>query len=263
VIGARLGAGREAEVFAWGDDAVVKLYRPGFQAHREATVLADLDGHGVAPALFDTVEHDGRTGLVLERLDGPDMLTLLQRKPLRLLEFARMLAEAHVAVHRIHAPRALPDLRQVLTTRIESATMPPHLRECALRILEELPDGDRVCHGDYHPGNVLVAADRVAVIDWVNATRGAPVADHARTMLLLRQAEPLPGTPLAVRALMAAGRSAFARRYARAYATGSPHPVRQIDAWLVVHAAARLAEGIDVEQNALIALLDRAHRKTP
>jgi aminoglycoside phosphotransferase (APT) family kinase protein len=261
VIGARLGAGREAEVFAWGDDAVVKLYRPGFQAHREATVLADLDGRGLAPALLDTVEHDGRTGLLLERLGGPDMLTLLQRKPLRLLEFARKLAEAHLAVHQTDAPRSLPDLRQALTARIESAAMPPRLRDHALRTLAGLPDGERVCHGDYHPGNVLVTDGRVAVIDWVNATRGAPDADHARTLLLLRRGDPLPGTPLPVRALMAAGRSAFARRYARVYAAGSPQPVRQVDGWLVVHAAARLAEGIDAERDALIAVVQQAVRR--
>jgi aminoglycoside phosphotransferase (APT) family kinase protein len=51
-------------------------------------------------------------------------------------------------------------------------------------------------HGDYHPGNVLLAADRVAVIDWPTAARGAPEADHARTRLLLRWADPLPDTRL-------------------------------------------------------------------
>jgi aminoglycoside phosphotransferase (APT) family kinase protein len=138
--------------------------------------------------------------------------------------------------------------------------MPPRLRGYALRVLDRLPDGDRLCHGDYHPGNVLVAADRVAVIDWANATRGAPEADHARTMLLLRWADPLPGTRLASRALMAAGRSVFAHGYARAYRAGSPQPVPQVDSWLIVNVAARLGEGIEVEQATLIGLLDRAQR---
>jgi aminoglycoside phosphotransferase (APT) family kinase protein len=135
------------------------------------------------------------------------------------------------------------------------------LRDFALRVLDRLPDGDRLCHGDYHPGNVLVAADRVGVIDWTNAARGVPEADHARTVLLLRWADPLPGTPLVSPALMAAGRSAFARRYARTYTRGADGPLRQMDAWLVVHAAARLSEGIDIEQPTLTGLLDRARRK--
>lgn len=259
MIGARLGAGREADVHAWGADAVVKLYRPGFLGHRaEATALTRLDGHGVAPKLIDAVERDGRAGLVLERLDGADMLSLLQQRPWRLPGLARTLAGAHLAVNAVRAPADLPELREVLAARIGAAVMPPHLRDHALRTLDGLPDGDRLCHGDYHPGNVLVDGDRVAVIDWSNATRGVPEADHARTLLLLRWADPLPGTPLVSRALITAGRSAFAAGYTRAYRRGSRRPSSRPDPWLLVHAAARLGEGIEVERATLIGWLDRA-----
>jgi hypothetical protein len=88
-----------------------------------------------------------------------------------------------------------------------------------------------------------------------------PEADHARTLLLLRWADPLPGTPLVSRALMAAGRSVFGHRYARTYSGSSQRPLHLVDSWLTVHAAARLAEGIEVEQPTLIGLLDRARRK--
>jgi Ser/Thr protein kinase RdoA (MazF antagonist) len=262
MIGAKLGAGREADVYAWGDDAVVKLYRPGFGGHRaESVALSNLDGHGIAPRLIDTVRYDGRTGLVLERLGGPDLLSLLRRRPGRILGLARTLAGAHLALHRVEAPADLPALRQVLAARIRDAVVPPRLRDFALRVLDELPDGDRLCHGDYHPGNVLLAADRVAVIDWPNATRGTPEADHARTLLLLRWAEPLPDTSPVSRALIRTGRSVFARGYTRAYRAGSPRPLRQVDRWLVVHAAARLAEGIEVEHATLVGFLDRDSRK--
>jgi aminoglycoside phosphotransferase (APT) family kinase protein len=135
------------------------------------------------------------------------------------------------------------------------------LRAFALRVLDGLPDGDRLCHGDFHPGNVLVAADRVSVIDWANAARGVPEADHARTLLLLRWADPLPGTPLVSRGLMAAGRSVFAHGYTRTYGGALQRPLQLVDSWLTAHAAARLAEGIEVEQPTLIGLLDRARRK--
>ena len=49
IIGPKLGAGREAEVFAWGDDAVLKLYRLGYRGHdAEAAALAALNGRGGA-----------------------------------------------------------------------------------------------------------------------------------------------------------------------------------------------------------------------
>ncbi len=97
VIGAKVGEGREAEVYAWGDDAVVKLYRPGYRGHRaESMALAKLDGHSVAPRLIDIVDCDGRPVLVLERLGGSDMLALVQRQPWRVLGLARALAKAHL-----------------------------------------------------------------------------------------------------------------------------------------------------------------------
>jgi Ser/Thr protein kinase RdoA (MazF antagonist) len=259
-IGARLGAGREADVHAWGPDAVVKLYRPGYLGHRaEALVLAQLDGHAIAPALIDIVDHEGRRGLVLERLRGPDMLTLLQRQPWRMRGLARGLAGAHQAIHQVTAPPELPDLRQVLSDRVEAADLPPQLRDFVQRVLDRLPSGDRLCHGDLHPGNVLVADDRVGVIDWGNACRGVPEADHARTLLLLRWADPLPGTSAVFRGLMAAGRSVFARTYTRAY--GSATSAQDVDSWLTVQAAARLTEGIDVERPTLIGLLSRTWRE--
>ncbi|MEU4220526.1 aminoglycoside phosphotransferase family protein [Actinoplanes sp. NPDC026623] len=262
MIGAKIGAGREADVHAWGDDTVVKLYRPGFGGHRaEALALTKLDGHGVAPRLIDVVDCDGRIGLVLERLGGQDMLTLLQRQPWRVLGLARALATAHLAVHAIRVPEGLPDLRERLAAHIDDAALPPPLRDFAVRVLHELPDGDHVCHGDYHPGNVLVTADRVNVIDWVGATRGVPEADHARTLLLLRRADPLPGTPLLSRALMATGRSVFTHGYTRAYTANTPRPLHQVDKWLIVHTAARLSEGIDIERPTLIDLLDRARHR--
>jgi Phosphotransferase enzyme family len=262
VIGPRIGEGREAEVYGWGDDAVVKLYRSGHLGHHaEISALTGLDGHDVAPRLIEVVDRDGRCGLVLQRLPGSDMLALLQRQPWRVIGLARKLAGAHLAVHRVTAPGELPDLRQLLAVRIEDAGLPPGLRSFVLRVLDGLPEGDRLCHGDYHPGNVLVAADRVGVIDWTNAARGAPEADHARTLLLLRWADPLPGTPLASRALMAAGRAVFARTYAHTYHRRASWPSPQIDSWLTVHAAARLTEGIDVEHARLVAYLDRASRK--
>ncbi len=258
-IGPRLGVGREAEVYAWGDDAVVKLYWPGNRGHRaEAAALAGLEGHDVAPSLVDVVKRDGRPGLVLERIVGADMLDLLRRRPWQVPAFARALAETHLAVHGVEAPADLPDVRQVLAARIEAATLPRELQGFALRVLDGLPSGDRLCHGDYHPGNVMVSGDRVSVIDWPNAARGVPEADHARAILLLRWADPVPGTPLVTRGLMAVGRSLLTRGYARAYAEGSRRPLQDLDSWLVVHVAARLSEGLVAEQARLMDLLDRA-----
>jgi hypothetical protein len=108
---------------------------------------------------------------------------------------------------------------------------------------------------------VLLSNGRAAVIDWAAATRGAPQADHARTMLLLRWANPLPGTPLIFRALIASGRRLLTRGYLRSYRKVSPDTLQHNDSWLTVNIAARLSEGIDAERPTLLNLLgDALHR---
>jgi aminoglycoside phosphotransferase (APT) family kinase protein len=261
-LGLKIAEGREAEVYAWDGGAVLKLYRPGYLGHvAEASALATLESSEVAPRPIGTVEMDGRHGLILERIDGSDMLTLLERKPWRLLGLARVLAEVHVLVSSVQAPTDLPDLKQTLAMRIEAGVKSPELRDFALRVLERLPAGDRLCHGDLHPGNVLVASGRARVIDWANAARGVREADHARTLLLLQRADPLPGTSRLFRGLMSAGRDVYARAYASTYRRRSQTSFGQVRSWTIVHAAARLAEGIEVEGPKLLAFLDGARRR--
>jgi len=43
--------------------------------------------------------------------------------------------------------------------------------------LRELPDGEALCHGDFHPRNVIVDGDELTIIDWVDASSGPPAAD--------------------------------------------------------------------------------------
>lgn len=260
--GPAIGVGREAEVYGFGDAAVLKLYRPGFGGHRtEAAALRALDGQGIAPRLVDVVERGGRTGLVVERVPGSDMLAQLQRRPWHVLAAARSLAATQLAVHAVPAPAGLADLREVMAARICDAGLPHQLLGFVSRILDGLPDGDRLCHGDYHPGNVMLAGDRTAVIDWGAAARGPPEADHARTLLLLRWTDPLPDTPLASRAVIATGRRLLASAYARAYRRGSA-ALRQTESWLTVQLAARLSEGITAERDMLLGRLRRAQHDT-
>ena len=48
-----------------------------------------------------------------------------------------------------------------------------------------LPDGDRIFHGDLHPGNVLADGDSWSVIDWSGAHVGARAADVAASVLTI------------------------------------------------------------------------------
>ena len=261
----RIGAGREAEVFALGEGRVLRLartaaFRQAVERERVALLAAGRSGAPV-PALFERVDVDGRPGLVLERLDAHDLLHGLLRRPWELALVPWVLARVHASLHEGEAPTELPDLRTEVVERLRSDLVPSDVRHAALRRLSELPDDDRLCHGDFHPGNVLRRrGGGYAVIDWKAATRGDPAADIARTRLLLVGAW-IPGAgPRALQLLLTPFRWALYTLYLAAYRHWRRVERRTVAAWLPVLAAARLSYDIDQERTWLLAIARRRLR---
>jgi aminoglycoside phosphotransferase (APT) family kinase protein len=257
-----IGEGREAEIFEWEDDTVVRLLRPGFdpaRVEREAAAMRAASVGGVdVPTVHGTTTVDGRAGLVMDRVDGPDLITLMGRRPWTIPRAARIVGRGQAAMHEVVAPPDLGSLRDHARYKIGATTdLPAELAELALATLDTLPDGDRLLHGDFHPGNVLLGTRGPAVIDWTNATRGDPAGDLARTRLLLQVGAVQEYMPTLIRRLHAFGRGAFNRRYLREYERARPVDAALVDRWEIVRAAERMSEGIEPERLALLDLLER------
>ncbi len=265
--GQLLGEGRIAEVFAWGEHDVVKLLRPDFspeEAEYEAKIAQIVSAAGkIGPEFRGLTTVDGRAGILYERLDGPSLQTQLLFGALPVNEGALILAETHVALYECKVAD-LPPLREVLEWRIRRADpLPAFAREAALRTLETLPDGDTLCHGDFHPGNVMLTSRGPVIIDWENAARGHPLADVARTLLLLRMADAsLDGEivngddHLSVKQAIVRLAAAYLRRYRQL----APFRASELTAWRLPVVAARLSEGVTQEEERLVALVSSLAR---
>lgn len=261
-----VGTGREAEIFAFGEGRVVRVlrWRDGRRRlEREASVMATVRSTGLpVPDVYEIVDVDGRPGLVMDRVDGSDLLTSLSRRPWKFVGAARDLGRAQARLHEVVAPSGLPELRSELRDRVETVPhLAPELRSYARALLAQLPDSDRVCHGDFHPGNVIFTATGPVIIDWTGATRGDPTGDLARTILILRLAAmPADMSPW-LRAADRMGRQLFRRIWLRGYRGARAVNCEQLQQWETVCAAARLGEGIDEEVPALLALLEQRYER--
>ena len=229
------------------------------RVEREAAAYAAVAStNATVPAVLALVTIDDRPGLVLERVEGNNLLSLLEANPARVLRAARVLADAHAALHGAQAPDALPEVHDQLRERIDRAeALPPHLRDVALDVLEALPRGDGLCHGDFHLGNLLGSWSEPVVIDWGYASRGDPVGDVAQSVLLHRVGAMPPGVGSLFTTLAKVGRGWLTARYLRLYRRRRPFDAALFDRWYFVHAAARLGEPVVEEHDACLAILRR------
>lgn len=148
-----LASGRDADVFVLDDGLVLRRYRDGRSAADEAaTIRAVSDAGFPTPRLHSVDGHE----MVLDRVDGPDLLTAVLTGLVDGDDAARVLADLHSWLHALPWP------------------------------------GGSLLHLDLHPLNVLWGADGPVVVDWSNARVGEPDLDVAMTALILAQVAVTP-----------------------------------------------------------------------
>ncbi len=263
----RVGIGRTAEILPWEEGWVLKLYFdwvPRTLIEREERATRGAQEAGLpAPATKGVVEVGARAGLLLERIDGRPLIDSILAHPWTLPSGFRLLADLHAAVHSRPAPDGLPAQRDLLDYVIRNASaLPDSMRAPVLTQLHRLPVGSSLCHGDLHPGNVLLSPRGPVIIDWMTASAGDPLGDVARTLLLFRLgADPSKGR--LANAAIGLSRRAAGWIYLRRYLSRHPASRREIDAWEVPIAAARLREEIPGEARDLRAMLSRQLSRPP
>jgi Ser/Thr protein kinase RdoA (MazF antagonist) len=247
-----LAEGRTAEVFAYGEGRVLKLDRPDWNGLSlyEETVLEGLADAGLAVARpHGTVTVEGRSGVILDRVDGPALLdVLLASGPAAVQQLAEEFAALQREINGT-ALSGLPDLVPRLQGEIDVSVADGALRSELLALLVALDDGGRgVCHYDFHPLNVLVGRRGWVVIDWLTVASGPPAADLARTLVLWGRHSTGPEASF-MRTVRSVGRAARGLSE------------EALDAWVRVVAAARLGEGFDGAQAAWLLAVARGSER--
>jgi uncharacterized protein (TIGR02172 family) len=247
-LGNPLAVGRTAEVYAWHSDQILKLFHDWMSSEAieyEAQVARAVHAAGLpVPAVGEIIEIGKRLALVYERVNGLPMDQVLATKPWRFFSFTHLLAQLQADMH---ASSITPDIvsqKQRLKQRLqETDALPDDLRNGILNALEQMPDGERLCHGDFHPQNVLITRRGPVIIDWTDATRGDPIADVARSSIILQGAaltNPSAGW----------FHDVYLKRYFKLCHDDARHQFR---AWRPIVAAVRLTESIAEQQEWLLA----------
>ena len=165
-------------------------------------------------------------------------------------EVPQVLATIHYEIHGHRDPR-LPSIKQRLRSTIRAGEhVEGRLRANALRTLEDLPDGTCICHGDFHPENVIMSENGPMVLDWVDAASGHHMADVARSYLLLDVWLPTKVSEQGLE-LSASRLRALCQGYRRAYLALSGGQDDLFHQWLLPVSVARLCQAAPGEADRL------------
>jgi aminoglycoside phosphotransferase (APT) family kinase protein len=183
-----LASGRDADIFEYGDGLVLRRSRRAdASVEHEARVMSYVHSQGFPVPEVHEVLEDGKA-IVMDRLEGPNMLDAVARRPHHLRRIASTLADLHDQLHALPVPDWLP---------------------------RPAGDGGSLLHLDLHPLNVIMTPRGPVVIDWTNASAGDALTDVGFTYVLLTCPRVPLARPLAMllepfRKVMAA---AFVKRY--------------------------------------------------
>lgn len=203
--GPLLAAGRDADIFEYAPGLVLRRSREGRSMAREAKIMEYVRSQGYPVPAVEEVSEDG-LAMVIERIDGADMVAVMSRRPWTIPRQGAVLADLHQRLHALSAPDWLDDA--------------------------PVGRGDRLLHLDLHPLNVIVGPKGPVVIDWTGACRGDPTVDVALAWVLMAAGEVPTGRLIG--AVLGRARTALVSSYLRSF---DLDPVRQslreVVAWKV------------------------------
>lgn len=129
---------------------------------QEARIMEYVRGQGFSVPAVEEVSEDG-LDMVMERIEGPDMVAMMGNRPWTITRLGRVLADLHHRLHELTAPAWLEDA--------------------------PVGSGVGLLHLDLHPLNVMMGPRGPVVIDWPRACRGDPDVDVALAWILMASAE--------------------------------------------------------------------------
>jgi aminoglycoside phosphotransferase (APT) family kinase protein len=124
----------------------------------EARVMEYVRHQGFPVPAVEELSDDG-LDMVIERIEGPDMVAMMGSRPWAIPRLGRALADLHHRLHELTAPAWLDDA--------------------------PVGSGTGLLHLDLHPLNVMMGPRGPIVIDWARACRGDPDVDVALAWILM------------------------------------------------------------------------------
>lgn len=192
------------------------------------------------PKLLEVTKIENRWAIVSEYIEGKTLARLMEENPELEDDYLKLFVDLQMEVHSHTAP-LLTKLRDKMKMKISQTSFDATTRYELMTRLESTPKHNKICHGDFNPGNIIIKADGTPyIIDWSHVTQGNASADVARTYLLFKLE----------------GKDELAEKYMRLFCRLSDTPRQYVQKWIPIVAASQSVKGNEHEREFLTRLVD-------
>lgn len=182
------------------------------------------------PKVIDVTEIDGKQAIIMEYIKGNTLGSMLIQNMQKAEYYMEIFIDIQQKIHMV-VPHSLEPMSQRLRIKIESAPiLDQRQKHTLIKRMEFLKYEERLCHGDFHPFNLIMSGEKATIIDWVDASAGDIRADIYRTYLLYSQFS-----------------IELAEMYLQLYCKKSGLSKEEFFEWAPIIAGARLSENISTE----------------
>ena len=240
-IGELVGIGNTARVYRWGDTEVIKIFYDQHWAMNEAKNAEIINNLELRSPLYSgLIEYEGKMGIVYERIDGPTMLWHIEPTQESISYNAKLMANLQYEIHNVEN-KLIPNLKSEITNRVNhSLEISNDDKHIIIDVLKSLPDGNTICHYDFHPDNIIISPKGPIIIDWMNLLVGNPEADVTRTSMMIQSHSLPPNVPNWL--IHREYREFFNREYLSEYVKLADITDGFLERWMVPTLAARIDE---------------------
>lgn len=255
-----IGQGNTAEIYRLDNGKILKLFREGLhkgiierEYQNSIYVQKILD---CVPQVYEMVEVNARYGIIYQEIKGTDMLKTMVTALWKINDYAKELAHDHLSIQK-PVQENMFTVKEKLQEDINSVeVLSKRNKEIVQKYLRQLPEGNELCHFDFHPGNIMIADKKPVFLDWMTACRGDACADVARTCMILKYGRAAHASWI-MKKVIAVFQYHIYKIYIKEYLTISKRSMKEINRWELPVAAARLREWIpENEKRVLIQLVN-------
>mgnify|MGYP001668305708 CR=1 FL=1 len=221
-------------------DACIKVFNEDYSKAdvlNEALNQARVEETGLnIPKIREVITIDGKWAIVSDYIQGKTLARLMEENKEQYDEYLALFVSLQMKMHSMQVP-LLVKLKDKMARCILQADLDATTRYDLHTRLESMPKHNKLCHGDFNPGNIVITEDQTPfILDWSHATQGNASADVARTYLLF----------------CLKGDQQTADRYLDLFCQMSGAEKRYVQKWLPLVAAAQSIKGNEKERAFLL-----------